>query len=460
MRRPSLRQFFTASLLLLDLGSLALAFQLAYWTRFIWPAFLNIFPATKGIPNISLYHQALAALLPICGLVFFYAGFYKEAMLGAYDEFILVLRGVVLCLLLAMAMTFAYRSAEYSRLTIGLWSLYSLVMIYLLRELDKTFFRRLLFWVSGPNRVLIVGKGKALEAIQQASKAQPFVQTIFLEAVPAQDVFAAYLEAKRISEVVLLQSSLSSHSILEIAQACESAGVPCQVVPDLLEMRRGEIIAEGFCGLPTFAIKSLSLHGSNYALKRSFDVVSSLLITAIFFIPLVVITILIRLDSPGPIFYTQDRMGFRGRKFKLYKFRTMIMDADAHLEKLKHLSDRSGPVFKMKQDPRVTRVGNWLRKFSLDEVPQILNVLKGDMSLVGPRPQVLWEAAAYDEHAKKRLRIMPGITGLWQVSGRAALSYEEMINLDIFYLENWSLGLDLKILLRTLPAIFDKEGAY
>ena len=138
----------------------------------------------------------------------------------------------------------------------------------------------------------------------------------------------------------------------------------------------------------------------------------------------------------------------------------MVADADDHIEKLKHLSDRSGPVFKMKNDPRITRVGSWLRKLSLDELPQIFNVLKGDMSLVGPRPQVLWEAAHYDEHAKKRLRIKPGITGLWQVSGRAALSYEEMINLDIFYLENWSLGLDLKILLRTLPAVFEKEGAY
>ena len=115
MRRPSLRPFFTASLVLFDLSSLALAFHLAYWTRFIWPAFLNVFPATKGIPSLVLYHQALVALLPICGLVFFYAGFYKEAMLGAYDEFILVLRGIALCLLLAMAMTFAYRGAEYSR---------------------------------------------------------------------------------------------------------------------------------------------------------------------------------------------------------------------------------------------------------------------------------------------------------------------------------------------------------
>src|SRR5262249_54085860 len=153
---------------------------------------------------------------------------------------------------------------------------------------------------------------------------------------------------------------------------------------------------------------------------------------ALLCIPWVVIAVLIRLDTPGDALFSQDRMGFLGRHFKLYKFRTMVADADAHIEKLKHLSDRSGPVFKMRNDPRITRVGRFLRRYSLDEVPQILNVLKGDMSLVGPRPQVLWEAAQYDEYAKKRLRIKPGITGLWQVSGRAALSYEEMINLDIF----------------------------
>jgi lipopolysaccharide/colanic/teichoic acid biosynthesis glycosyltransferase len=134
-------------------------------------------------------------------------------------------------------------------------------------------------------------------------------------------------------------------------------------------------------------------------------------------VPLALICLGIYIDSPGSILYTQDRMGFLGNKFKLYKFRTMVADADEHIEKLKHLSDRSGPVFKMKNDPRVTHIGKWLRRFSLDELPQIFNVLKGDMSLVGPRPQVL-------------------------------------------YLENWSLGLDLKILLRTFPAIFAKEGAY
>lgn len=442
------------------MSALALAFQGAYWTRFQWPILLSLVPATKGIPDIHLYHQTLYALLPMWGVVLFYAGFYKDSLLSAYDECVLVLKGIILCSVLTMATTFAYRASEYSRLTIGLWALYSVLGVYFLRELDKAFFRKLLFWISGPQQVLVIGKSAVLEAVRQMASHQPFVRVFFLDTLPDQTELERYLEIKKISEVLLLQGALSSRDILGTAQLCERLKVECKIVPDLLEMRRGEIIPDGFCGLPTFRIKSISLHGTNYVLKRGFDIVIGLLIMAVFFVPLVLIALCIRLDSPGPALYSQDRMGFLGRNFKLYKFRTMIADADDHIEKLKHLSDRSGPVFKMKNDPRVTRIGRWLRRFSLDEIPQIFNVLKGDMSLVGPRPQVLWEAAQYDEHAKKRLRIKPGITGLWQVSGRASLSYQEMIDLDIYYLENWSLGLDLKVLLRTLPAVFAKEGAY
>jgi len=460
VKQQPLRLCFTASLALLDLCGLALAFQLAYWTRFSWPLFLAHFPATKGIPDIALYHQTLWPLLPLCGVLFFYAGFYKDSVLSAYDEFILVLRGVVLSWLLTMAVTSAYRGSEYSRLTIGLWAAYSAILIYILREIDKALFRRLLFWVSGPEHVLIIGKGNALEAIRQMTSRQPFVHTYFKESLGTEDAFEKELKNKHISEVLLLQGPISSKEIMETAQICERLRIVCKILPDLLEIRRGEIIVDGFCGLPTFRIKSLSLDGSNYLLKRSFDLIISATVLVIFFIPLLLIGIVIRLESSGPALFMQDRVGFLGNKFKVYKFRTMSANADSQIDKLKHLSDRPGPVFKMKNDPRVTRIGSWLRKLSLDEVPQILNVLKGDMSLVGPRPQVLWEAAHYDDHAKKRLRVKPGITGLWQVSGRAALSYEEMINLDVFYLENWSLGLDLKILLRTLPAVFDKKGAY
>lgn len=393
-------------------------------------------------------------------LVFFYLGFYRDVLLSAYDELVLVLKGVILCALLTTAMTFAYRSAEYSRLVIGLWAAYSVGTIYVLRECDKFLFRKLTEHASGPRHVLVIGKGTAADLVRDLAARQPFLRTSFVESLADTQAVEHYCQTHRISEVLLIQGSIPPETILDTAKFCEARGFECKILPDLLEMRRGEIIPDGFCGLPTFSIRSVSLHGMDYVLKRSFDIVCSLTVFTIFFVPLLIISVLIRLDSSGPILFAQDRTGFLGRKFKLYKFRTMVADADAQIENLKHLSDRIGPVFKMKNDPRVTRIGRWLRRFSIDEIPQLLNVLKGDMSLVGPRPQVLWESAHYDEHAKKRLRVKPGITGLWQVSGRASLSYEEMIDLDVYYLENWSLGLDLKILLRTLPAVFAKEGAY
>ena len=190
------------------------------------------------------------------------------------------------------------------------------------------------------------------------------------------------------------------------------------------------------------------------------DVFLSFLILSALWPLMALIVVMIRLDSQGEILYHHKRMGYRGRVFNFYKFRTMVINADELLEKFKAQSERKGPVFKMENDPRITKVGKLLRRYSLDELPQIFNVLKGEMSLVGPRPQVLWEASAYDDWAKRRLRVLPGITGLWQVSGRASLSYEEMIELDIYYIENWSLGLDIEILLRTIPAVFSRRGAY
>jgi exopolysaccharide biosynthesis polyprenyl glycosylphosphotransferase len=459
-RRYSLKTFFRCNLFLVDACALVLAYQAAYVTRFRAAWFLQHFPATKGIPDIHLYHHALILLLPAWLFVFLYLGFYKEPLHNAYDEAIRVIKGVILGAFLSTSMSFAYRGAEYSRFVIVLWSAYSILLLFFLHEIIKYLYERLALKIDGPLRVLVIGRGSAMEAIREMSRRDPFIRINFMDKAPVLAEFEKMLKEKSIASVILLQGPMSSTQIVDISRLCEAHDVNCQIVPDLLEMRRGEIIFNGFCGLPTFHIRSLSLHGSNYILKRGFDLIASLCVIIVFAIPLLLTALLIKLDNPGPALYTQDRMGWRGRKFKLYKFRTMGMDADIQLKKIKHLSDRMGPVFKMRNDPRITRVGKWLRKFSIDEIPQILNVLKGDMSLVGPRPQVLWEAEAYDDHAKKRLRVMPGITGLWQVSGRAALSYEEMIDLDVYYLEHWSLGLDLKILLLTLPAIFAKDGAY
>jgi lipopolysaccharide/colanic/teichoic acid biosynthesis glycosyltransferase len=199
---------------------------------------------------------------------------------------------------------------------------------------------------------------------------------------------------------------------------------------------------------------------SSQTWKRPLDLTLGLFVLALLAPVLAVIAVVVKLTSPGPALFTQTRVGKNGAPFTMYKFRLMFMDAEARRAELLKSSDREGICFKSKNDPRITAVGRWLRRLSLDELPQIFNVLKGDMSLVGPRPALPSEVAFYPVRAMQRLAVLPGITGLWQVSGRAEIGFDEMVELDIHYARNGSLRNDLSILLRTFGAVFSGHGAY
>jgi exopolysaccharide biosynthesis polyprenyl glycosylphosphotransferase len=203
-----------------------------------------------------------------------------------------------------------------------------------------------------------------------------------------------------------------------------------------------------------------TLTTSALLVKRLMDIVGSMTCLVLFSPILAVIAVAIKLDSPGPIVFTATRIGMDGRGFTFYKFRTMVAGAEKQKRELLELNEASGPVFKIKKDPRTTRIGGYLRKYSLDELPQFINVLKGDMSLVGPRPPLPTEVAAYSPSDMTRLLVKPGLTGLWQVSGRSDVSFEDMVRMDTEYMQNWSLLLDLKILLKTIPAVLSGRGAY
>jgi exopolysaccharide biosynthesis polyprenyl glycosylphosphotransferase len=207
-------------------------------------------------------------------------------------------------------------------------------------------------------------------------------------------------------------------------------------------------------------MKEPTLKGWKIALKRIIDIavssVALLLLAPLFFL----IGALIKLDSPGPVFFRQIRLGRGGKPFNCYKFRSMRQEAEQERPGLTHLDEAKGPIFKIKGDPRITGPGNILRRFSLDELPQLINVFLGDMSLVGPRPPLPSEVEQYEDWHRERLNIPPGITGLWQVMGRSDLSFDEMVMLDLFYAENWSLWLDFKIMVRTLPTVLLGRGAY
>jgi lipopolysaccharide/colanic/teichoic acid biosynthesis glycosyltransferase len=194
--------------------------------------------------------------------------------------------------------------------------------------------------------------------------------------------------------------------------------------------------------------------------KRSIDVVLSAAGLAGLFLLFAVLAVLIKLDSSGPAFYQQVRVGKDGRPFRLLKFRSMRQDADLLLADLEQLNEVSGPMFKIRRDPRVTRVGAFIRRYSLDELPQLINVMRGEMSLVGPRPPLPSEVERYEDWQLARLRALPGITGLWQVTGRSEVTFDDMVRLDLQYIRNRSIALDLEIMLRTIPAVLGTRGAY
>ena len=196
------------------------------------------------------------------------------------------------------------------------------------------------------------------------------------------------------------------------------------------------------------------------ALKRGLDLVVTTIALILLAIPAILIIIAIKLDSPGPVFFAQKRVGFEGKLFTIYKFRSMVVDAELMKPNINGRNEADGPLFKMKRDPRMTRVGRLLRRLSLDELPQLINVLLGDMSLVGPRPFLAAETENHDRWQRVRALAMPGMTGLWQVNGRSALPFERIVALDVRYVEEWSLFMDVKIILRTIPAVLIGKGAY
>lgn len=233
------------------------------------------------------------------------------------------------------------------------------------------------------------------------------------------------------------------------------------LAPALTDVAGPRIHTQPLAGLPLIHVSTPKLTGGKKVAKRAFDVTGAGLLIGILSPIFLIIASLVKLSSSGPVFYSQERIGLHGTTFRMLKFRSMRVNADAELQKLLEKQGTADkPLFKVENDPRITPVGRVLRKYSLDELPQLLNVLGGSMSLVGPRPQIAGEVALYDDAAHRRLYVSPGMSGLWQVSGRSNLTWEESIRLDLYYVENWSLMGDVVILLKTFRAVFKSTGAY
>jgi exopolysaccharide biosynthesis polyprenyl glycosylphosphotransferase len=269
------------------------------------------------------------------------------------------------------------------------------------------------------------------------------------------------LETRPVDEVfVSLPIDAHLGLIRNIVGLCEEQGVTIRVVSSLVDLVLARAQLDEIDGHPVVSIFSGPPDSLLLSVKRMLDVTISALVVVVSSPVWLAIALAIKLGSPGPVFFVQDRVGLGGRRFRFFKFRTMVPDAEQRQAAIEHLNESKGPVFKIEKDPRVTRVGEFLRRTSLDELPQLLNVLRGDMSLVGPRPLPVRDVLRIDSRShKRRFSVKPGITCLWQIDGRVP-DFEKWIATDIFYIDHWSLGLDLKILLKTIPAVLSGRGAY
>jgi exopolysaccharide biosynthesis polyprenyl glycosylphosphotransferase len=452
------------------------AFIIAYWLRYDLQLFRAVDPA-NNVPY-RVYLPLVAILTILVLLASRREGAYNlRRGRPLFDDLYGVVNATTTAIMLMVVLVFFYRRLFYSRMIFIYAGILIIILLGLARVARAMIMTRLRQAGHGVDRVLIVGAGEVGRAVMRNLMAQPelgYRVVGFLDDDPDKGT-TDMGPFKALGPVENLPQVLATHAIdqviitlpwqyhrktVRLVAESERAGVKARVVPDLFQLSLGQVDVEAINGIPLISVKESSLTGLNLALKRAFDILlSSLAILCLWPLGLL-IALAIKLDSPGPVLFKQPRAGRHGKPFTVYKFRSMYQNAESELEKLRDLNEAVGPMFKIRDDPRRTRVGRFIRQTSLDELPQLINVLRGEMSLVGPRPALLNEVAQYQDWHRKRLEVLPGITGLWQVSGRSDLSFDEMVMLDIYYAENWSLGLDLRILLRTVPQVIFGDGAY
>ncbi len=461
------------ALLVTDVVAIATAFYCAWYLRYQaqWGGDVdpvNYVPFRTYVPLQALLVVSLVTIFHLKGL------YRLPRVEPGVSELSAILAWSGVAVMLVFAFTVGSRYPAESRLTfIFAWPLTTLCVM-----LGRQAFILFLGWLHrrgiGNERVLVVGESSLARMILQSLVNQPhlgYSVVGYLGDRPGSafgrflclgrpDEIARVVSEHGVDQVIVALPSASHERVMQIVEHCRRDGLTFKVVPDLYQMSIGKIDVNTVVGIPLLGLRAEGIRGTDLLLKRALDVTLSALLLLVFAIPMALMALAIKLDSPGPIIFRQKRVGKGGALFEVYKFRSMRHNADKELQHLLRYNEADGPLFKMKTDPRVTRVGRWLRRLSLDELPQLVNVLKGEMSLVGPRPPIPAEVAQYEPWHLKRLEVPPGLTGLWQVSGRSELSFDEMVLLDIYYIETWSLGLDLRILLKTLPAVLLARGAF
>ncbi len=470
MQRDSLESS-SNTVFLVDVLLTIITFLGAFWAR-------DLFLPEKELLsfNSHLFIIPLVLVL-ITATLSWFGGYRSPYRVGLPGYAWAILQAILVSVSLLLALLFFLNIQYVSRLVILLFAVSEFFVLLLVRAVSMMY-----FWdrvKSGKNRlrVLIVGsRTRARELV--AALRQHVVWGVdivgFIDPDPAclgqeidgisvigtVETIHDCLKHNVVDEVIVAIPRSLLDDAEPIVQACEEEGIRLRFMADLFNVTVARITLSQVHDIPLLNLEPVAQDQQQLLAKRIFDlgvtVVALPLLTPLFLL----VAIGIKLDSPGPVFFIQPRIGRRKRPFNLYKFRSMYVDAEERLRDIEHLNEASGPIFKMKNDPRITPFGRFLRKTSIDELPQLFNVLRGEMSLVGPRPMSFRDVEQFDRGIqRKRFSVQPGLTCIWQVSGRSELPFDTWLAMDLEYIDNWSFWLDLKILLRTVPAVIRARGA-
>jgi exopolysaccharide biosynthesis polyprenyl glycosylphosphotransferase len=451
--------------------------------RFNWPPLFAPIIREVLVPNrvdIRAFQPFVMLLTGILLALYAMKGLYRlPRTAGLFDHAGIIISSTTTGVALLVVLIFIFSPFSfYSRLIYAFTWIVVIVMLCASRAwlIEVQRWR----WMRGigRERVLVVGGTGLARGVMGGIVAQPFLGYAlvgYLDDRPPppterRDGHFRYLgpidelptlnRLLKVDQVILALPFWEHWRLPELVAACRATGVDFRVAPDLHELSYDRVDVGNIGGVPLIGLKRVSLKGWNLVVKRVMDLTLTLLASPLLLMIVAIIALAVKYDSPGPAIFKQQRVGRRGRVFTVYKFRTMVIDAEARKADLAAFNEADGPIFKMRNDPRITRVGRFLRKTSLDELPNLWNVVRGEMSLVGPRPPTPHEVDQYEEWHRRRLEVTPGMTGLWQVLGRSDTSFDEMVRLDIYYAENWTPALDLRILLQTLPVVTSGKGAY
>lgn len=457
-------------LLFADLVSIAFAYTIAILIRY---------RKFSRVMEPELHFVVCIGFLLFCTIYSFLFDWNREFLKrGIFVELIAVTKFNIFMELAVMAFLFMLqRSAGVSRLVMGYFAVLNIVIVWLVRLVMKKVLR--IYFTANANivKIMIITKqailNKTVEKLKEAMDIN--YEIVALACIDAdlkgREVQGITVNADRedvltlarqmpLDEVFLNLPDEDMAYVKHMIYDLESMGIACHYNIDIVERPSKEVRVGNFAG---YTVVTYSINHFDYrrmVVKRGIDVVGGLVGCLITIVLTPFVALAIKLDSPGPVFFSQIRIGKNGRRFRIYKFRSMYVDAEARKKELEAQNEMQGLMFKMENDPRITKVGRFIRKTSIDELPQFFNIVRGDMSLVGTRPPTEEEFEQYNSHYRRRISMTPGLTGLWQISGRSEIvDFDEVVKLDLEYIDNWTLGLDIKILFRTVWVVLAGKGS-